>query len=151
MAHKDKTLQQEMQHKPAPDDPRKPDSPTDLTKPSFTYTLKKTLREFTSDQCTDLAASLTYYTVLALFPGLLAIVSILGLVSNPRDTIDTLLDVVTNVGGGQVADSCATRSRARALPCGADHVHRRCARCAVVGVRLRRRLRPCDEPHLQRP
>ncbi len=132
MAHKDKTLQQEMQHKPAPDDPRKPDSPTDLTKPSFTYTLKKTLREFTSDQCTDLAASLTYYTVLALFPGLLAIVSILGLVSNPRDTIDTLLDVVTNVGGGQVAEllrdpvegSCARlRRRSRSssvcsVPCG---------------------------------
>ncbi len=54
MAHKDKTLQQEMQHKPAPDDPRKPDSPTDLTKPSITYTLKKTLRECHLDQCTDL-------------------------------------------------------------------------------------------------
>lgn len=104
MARKDRDLQHDMQHKPAPDDPRKPDSPTDLTKPSFTYTLKKTLREFTGDQCTDLAASLTYYTVLALFPGLLAVVSILGLVSNPKDTIDTLLDVVTNVGGGQVAE-----------------------------------------------
>lgn len=89
--------------KPSPDDPRKPDSPTDLTKPSFTYTLKKTLREFTSDQCTDLAASLTYYTVLALFPGLLAIVSILGLVSNPSDTINTLLQVIRNAGGGDVA------------------------------------------------
>jgi membrane protein len=92
------------QQKPAPDDARKPDSPTDLKKPTFVYTLKKTLREFSSDQCTDLAASLTYYTVLALFPGLLAIVSILGLVSNPKDTIETLLDVVRNVGGTQVAD-----------------------------------------------
>lgn len=92
------------QQKPAPDDARKPDSPADLTKPTFVYTLKKTLREFSSDQCTDLAASLTYYTVLALFPGLLAVVSILGLVSDPAKTIDTLLDVVRNVGGGQVAD-----------------------------------------------
>lgn len=92
------------QQKPDPDDSRKPDSPTDLTKPTLVYTLKKTLREFSSDQCTDLAASLTYYTVLALFPGLLAIVSILGLVSNPSDTITSLLDVVRNVGGGQVAD-----------------------------------------------
>lgn len=94
----------DQQDKPAPDDSRKPDSPTDLKKPTFSYTLKKTLREFSADQCTDLAASLTYYTVLALFPGLLAIVSILGLVSDPAKTVSTLLDVVRNVGGGQVAD-----------------------------------------------
>ena len=62
---------------PDPDDPRKPDDPTDMTKTSWSYTLKKTLREFSSDQCTDLAAGLTYYTVLAVFPGILAIVSIL--------------------------------------------------------------------------
>lgn len=92
------------QQKPDPDDSRKPDNPTDLTKPTLVYTLKKTLREFSSDQCTDLAASLTYYTVLALFPGLLAVVSILGLVSDPAKTIDTLLQVIRNVGGGDVAD-----------------------------------------------
>lgn len=92
------------QGKPDPDDPRKPSSPTDLTKPSFMYTLKKTLREFTGDQCTDLAASLTYYTVLALFPGLLAIVSILGLVGQGQNTVDTLLDTVKNVGSVQVAN-----------------------------------------------
>ncbi|WP_413602990.1 YihY/virulence factor BrkB family protein [Curtobacterium sp. Curtsp57] len=90
-------------HKPDPDDPRKPDSPTDLTKPTLAYTLKKTLREFSADQCTDLAASLTYYTVLALFPGLLAIVSILGLVGQAQSVVDTLLDIVKNVGSTQVA------------------------------------------------
>jgi membrane protein len=40
--------------------------------------------------------------VLALFPGLLAVVSILGLVSDPKKTIDTLLDLVNNIGGEQV-------------------------------------------------
>jgi membrane protein len=90
--------------KPAPDDSRKADSPTDLKKPTVVYTLKKTLREFGSDQCTDLAASLTYYTVLALFPGLLAVVSILGLVSDPKATIDTLLKIIGNVGSQQVVD-----------------------------------------------
>ncbi|WP_416394755.1 MULTISPECIES: YihY/virulence factor BrkB family protein [unclassified Curtobacterium] len=92
------------QQKPDADDPRKPDSPADLTKPTLVYTLKKTLREFSGDQCTDLAASLTYYTVLALFPGLLAVVSILGLVSDPKETVETLLDIVTGIGGGQVAE-----------------------------------------------
>ncbi|MFZ7086604.1 YihY/virulence factor BrkB family protein [Curtobacterium sp. RRHDQ10] len=90
-------------HRPDPDDPRKPDSPADLTKPTVVYTLKKTLREFSSDQCTDLAASLTYYTVLALFPGLLAVVSILGLVGDGQRTVDTLLGLVRNVGSDQVA------------------------------------------------
>jgi len=89
---------------PDPNDPRKPESPTDLTKPSFMYTLKKTLREFSSDQCTDLAASLTYYTVLALFPGLLAIVSILGLFGEGQSTVDTLLTMIGNVGSSQVVD-----------------------------------------------
>ncbi|WP_420363600.1 YihY/virulence factor BrkB family protein [Curtobacterium aetherium] len=89
--------------KPAADDPRKPDSPTDLKKPTVVYTLKKTLREFTADQCTDLAASLTYYSVLALFPGLLAVVSILGLFRDPKETIQTLLQIVSNIGSPDVA------------------------------------------------
>jgi membrane protein len=92
------------EHKPDPDDARKPDNPTDLKKPTLVYTLKKTLREFTSDQCTDLAASLTYYSVLALFPGLLAVVSILGLVSDPKKTIDTLLEIIGNIGSQQVVE-----------------------------------------------
>ncbi|OII15718.1 ribonuclease BN [Curtobacterium sp. MCBA15_009] len=92
------------QQKPPADDPRKADSPTDLKKPTLVYTLKKTLREFSSDQCTDLAASLTYYSVLALFPGLLAVVSILGLVSNPKDTVDSLLTIIGNVGSKDVAE-----------------------------------------------
>ena len=64
---------------PAPDDSRKPDSPTDVTKPSWKYIAQKTLREFTKDQCPDLAAALTYYAVLSLFPAMLALVSLLGL------------------------------------------------------------------------
>ena len=54
--------------------------PTDLTTPSWKYILQKTVREFSDDQCTDLAAALTYYAVLALFPALLALVSLLGLI-----------------------------------------------------------------------
>jgi len=78
---------------PDPEDSRKPDSPTELSKPSWLYVLRKTLREFGSDQCTDLAAALTYYGTLALFPALLAFVSILGLVSDPAKTTDALFDL----------------------------------------------------------
>ena len=49
------------------------------------YVLRKTLREFGEDQCTDLAAALTYYAVLAIAPALLAVVSLLGLVGRPAE------------------------------------------------------------------
>ncbi|MET4093610.1 YihY/virulence factor BrkB family protein [Arthrobacter sp. UYCu712] len=79
---------------PAPDDSRKPDSPTDVTKPSWQYIAKKTLREFTKDQCPDLAAALTYYSVLSLFPALLALVSLLGIFGQAEKTTGALLDIV---------------------------------------------------------
>lgn len=64
---------------PHPDADRKPDSPTDITTPSWRYVLRTTIREYSADGCTDLAAGLTYRTVLSIFPGLLALVSILSL------------------------------------------------------------------------
>ncbi|GAB2977032.1 YihY/virulence factor BrkB family protein [Frigoribacterium salinisoli] len=87
-----------------PDDERKPDSPDDLHKPSWGYVLKKTLREFGGDQCTDLAAALTYYAVLAIFPGLLAVVSLLGVFGQAGSTTDAILEIVRNLGSEQVAD-----------------------------------------------
>jgi membrane protein len=80
-----------------PDDPRKPESPTDLTKPSLFFVLRKTLREFQHDQCTDLAAALTYYAVLSLFPALLFLVSLLGVFGNGRQTVDTVLQTASGV------------------------------------------------------
>ena len=52
----------------------------DLTKASWRYVVRKTAREWSADQCTDLAAALTYYSVLALFPAAIAILSLVGLV-----------------------------------------------------------------------
>src|SRR6478609_11851642 len=79
---------------PAPDDARKPDRPTDVTKPSWKYIAKKTLREFTKDQCPDLAAALTYYSVLSIFPALLALVSLLGIFGQAEKTTSALLEIV---------------------------------------------------------
>jgi membrane protein len=85
---------------PDPDDPRKPDSPTDLTKPSLMFVLRKTAREFQQDQCTDLAAALTYYAVLSLFPALLVLVSLLGVFGQGRKTVDAVMDVAAGVVPG---------------------------------------------------
>lgn len=83
----------------------KPDSPKDLTKPSWTYVARKTWREFSDDQCTDLAAALTYYAVLAMFPAALAMLSVVGLVSDGRQTVTTLLGILRDIGAGSAADT----------------------------------------------
>ena len=72
---------------------RAPESPTDLSKRSWMGTLKRTLREFKEDDLTLLAAALTYYGILSLFPALLVLLSLLGLAG--QSTIDTLLE---NIG-----------------------------------------------------
>ena len=84
---------------------REPDSPGDLTKPSWFYILKKTGREFSKDQCTDLAAALTYYAVLAMFPALIAVLSLLGVFGQGQKTVDALLGIVRDVGPTAVADT----------------------------------------------
>ncbi|MFS0705226.1 YihY/virulence factor BrkB family protein [Cellulomonas sp. 179-A 9B4 NHS] len=90
---------------PAPDDPRKPDSPDDLEKRSWKYVLRKTFREFGKDQCTDLAAALTYYGVLAVAPALLAIVSLLGFVSDPERAVERILGLVDDIAPGGATDT----------------------------------------------
>lgn len=90
----------------APDenDDRKPDSPTELPKRSWKYTATKAFAEFGRDQCTDLAAALTYYAVLALFPALLALVSLLGVFGQGESTTQALLDLIRQIGQGNAAD-----------------------------------------------
>jgi membrane protein len=90
---------------PDPDDPRKPESPTDLTKPSLLYVLRKTAREFQQDQCTDLAAALTYYAVLSLFPAMLVVVSLLGVFGQGRRTTDAVLEIVTGIAPSSAVDT----------------------------------------------
>lgn len=96
--------QTEQNHPPDPDDPRKPDSPTDLTKPSLLFVLRKTAREFQHDQCTDLAAALTYYAVLSLFPALLVLVSLLGVFGQGRRTVDAVLETASGIVPGDAMD-----------------------------------------------
>jgi membrane protein len=87
-----------------PDD-SKVDSPDDLSKHSWGFVLRKTMREFSKDQCTDLAAALTYYSVLALFPAVIALTSILGLVGQSDNAVDEVLNIVRDLGGGSLVSS----------------------------------------------
>ncbi|MBT2567891.1 YihY family inner membrane protein [Arthrobacter sp. ISL-85] len=90
---------------PDPNDSRKPGNLRELEKPSWKYIARKTLREFSKDQCPDLAAALTYYSVLSIFPALLALVSLLGIFGDPQKTTSALLDIVQGFAPGQTVET----------------------------------------------
>jgi membrane protein len=90
---------------PEPEAASKPDSPADLEKRSWFYVARKTLREFSQDQCTDLAAALTYYSVLALFPAAIALLSLVGLFGQGPKTVDALLQILSDVGASSAAET----------------------------------------------
>ena len=92
------------QDAPPADDPGKPDSPTDLTRPSMMFVLRKTADEFSRDQCTDLAAALTYYAVLSLFPALVVVMSLLGVIGQGERTADAILQIVDDISPGAAVD-----------------------------------------------
>jgi membrane protein len=77
---------------------RSPDSPVDLTGSTWKGTLIRTIKGFSRDDLTDWAAALTYYAILSIFPSLLALVSVLGLIG-PSAT-QPLLDNVQTAAPG---------------------------------------------------
>jgi membrane protein len=78
------------------------DKPTDLPKESWPAILKRTVKQFSEDQLTTWAAALTYFGVLSLFPMILALVSVLGVIG-PSAT-QPLLDQLSTVAPGPAKD-----------------------------------------------
>ncbi|MDQ3858176.1 MAG: YihY/virulence factor BrkB family protein [Actinomycetota bacterium] len=78
------------------------DQPTELSGGSWIAVLKRTVAEFRADNLTDWAAALTYYGVLSIFPALLALVSILGLVG--QSATDPLLENIGTFTPGAAKD-----------------------------------------------
>ncbi|MFF1571620.1 YihY/virulence factor BrkB family protein [Leifsonia sp. NPDC058292] len=64
------------------------------------FILKRTLHSFSRDAVTDLAAGLTYFGVLSLFPAMIALVSILGLIGQSKSGIDALFGIVEELAPG---------------------------------------------------
>ena len=77
---------------------RVPEGPGDLEKRSWLDVLKRTVFEFRDDDLTDWAAALTYYGILSIFPTLIALVSILGLVG--ASATQPLIDNINTVAPG---------------------------------------------------
>jgi len=85
--------------------PAAPEGRTRLTTRSWGYVARRTLREFSRDDCTDLAAALTYYALLSIFPAAIALVSLLGVFGQGRDTTNALLDIVKDLGSQSAVDT----------------------------------------------
>jgi membrane protein len=75
-----------------------PDAPTDPKRMSWGGVLKRTVKEFQDDNLTDWAAALTYYGVLSIFPALIVLVSVLGLIGN--SATQPLIDNLGTVAPG---------------------------------------------------
>jgi membrane protein len=90
---------------PDPDHPAKPKTPRRLNSTLWKYALKRTVKEFSNDQCTDMAAALTYYGVLSMFPAFVALISILGVFGNGKATVDTLMDMAQQLAPGGSLDT----------------------------------------------
>ena len=86
----------------APEEDTGPQSPTDLSKRSWIGVLKRSVTEFQDDNLTDWAAALTYYGVLAIFPALIVLVSVLGLIGD--SATQPLIDNLGSVAPGPAKD-----------------------------------------------
>lgn len=82
-----------------------PDSPADLDSGSWVATLKRVFKEFQRDNVTDWAAALTYYAVLSVFPGLLVLVALLGLLGQHPQTTNAMLDIIGDLGPASAVDT----------------------------------------------
>jgi membrane protein len=81
-------------------------APTGVERDPGTWaTLKRTVSEFQEDNLTDWAAALTYYGLLALFPALIAMVSLLGLFGDPTSTTRSLTEIITDLGPESAAET----------------------------------------------
>lgn len=77
-----------------------PAKPSRLPKGALWTAFKRTAREFRADNLSDWAAALTYYSVLSIFPGLLVLVAVVGLIGPA--TVQPLLDNITQIAPGAV-------------------------------------------------
>jgi membrane protein len=88
------------------DEARRDYRPTGVeAKTGWFATLRRTATEFSEDNLSDWAAALTYYGLLSLFPALIALVSVVGVIGDPQSTTRTITDIVTRIGPESAAQT----------------------------------------------
>jgi membrane protein len=104
---------------------REPESPVELGKRSLWSVVKRARVEFGNDDATDLAAALTYYAVLSVVPGLIVLLSILGLAHTSTQQLTTQVTQVAPGSSGKVIQTLIKQA--------ASH-HSGAGVAAVVGI-----------------
>jgi membrane protein len=79
-------------------------SPTDMTVRAWWHALRDAAKSYTSNQIGDRAAALTYYSMLAVFPGLIVLISLLGVLGD-QGTVDGLLRIIDDLGPSSAVDT----------------------------------------------
>ena len=82
-----------------------PQKPTQLKARSWWETLKRSSQRMKENGLTDWAASLTYYSLLALFPALIVLVALVGVFGEYPRTTNALLDIVDRLGPKSTVDT----------------------------------------------
>src|SRR3954447_15458816 len=80
---------------------RKDVGPDDIPAPGWRAIVRRTLKEFSNDNLTDWGAALTYYAVLALFPAMIVLVALVGLLGQYPQTVTSLLNILRDAGVDQ--------------------------------------------------
>lgn len=98
------------------------EGPTDLPKRSWWAALKRTVKEFGDDNLLDWAAALTYYSILSIFPAVVVLTALVGLIGEsatqplienvqalaPGQARDVIVDVIKELSGsGSIAGPVA--------------------------------------------
>jgi membrane protein len=73
--------------------------------------LVRSAKGFKRDDCADLAAGLTYYALLSVFPAAIVVVALVGLVANSQSAVDSIMDVVNDLAPSGGADALEDRIR----------------------------------------
>ncbi|GAB3585693.1 YhjD/YihY/BrkB family envelope integrity protein [Calidifontibacter terrae] len=86
------------------------DAPDSPAKPDWKVAFGRARAKFSQDGGTDMAAALTYFSVQSLFPGLIAVISLLNIFGNGKSTTTSLVKSVGNIVGKKPEDLSAITS-----------------------------------------
>src|SRR5579875_1039089 len=96
---------------------RPKETPDVTAKAHWKIALKRAVSKFGSDQCTDKAAALTYFSMQSLFPGLIAVLSLIN-VFGGKDTPTKVINIVASVLGKSTHDTTIENIRTFV-----EHIH----------------------------
>lgn len=80
------------------------EKPTEMTRRAWWHAIRDAAKAFQSKNLTHHAAALTYFSVLSIFPGLIVLVSLLGVLGSP-DSIDGLLRIIADLGSESAVET----------------------------------------------